>query len=119
MRDGCLPNDNLDHSVGGRALRLDLSARRHWRRTSSPLSAPACSTAIRISFSFSLGRSVSLESTCEALVAVLTSTCAADVPIVVLVNPRNAFLVHVRVEFVELLHFAESAPAVIAVSRVA
>ena len=86
---------------------------------SRPRSAPACSTAIRMSFSISLRRTISLESACEALTTVSTSNCLTGVPIVEVVEAGSSFLVQARVAFVELLHLAERAPAVVAVPRVA
>ena len=72
-----------------------------------------------MSFSISLGRTISLESACEALTTVSTSNCRTGVPMVAVVEAGSAFLVQVRVAFVELLHLAERAPAVVAVPRVA
>jgi hypothetical protein len=89
------------------------------RRMSRPRSAPACSTAIRMSFSISLGRTISLESACEALTTVSTSNCPTGVPIVAVGEAGISFLVQARIAFVELLHLAVRAPAVVAVPRVA
>ncbi len=117
-RDRCLSNVYLDLAVAGDSLCLDprlIPA----ERMSRPRSAPACSTAIRMSFSISLLRTISLESACEALTTVSTSSsldrradCGGR-------RGRKTFLVQARVEFVELLHLAVRAPAVIAVPRVA
>ena len=81
------------------------------RRMSSPRSAPACSTAIRMSFSISLGRTISLESVCEALTTVSTSNCRTGVPMVEVDRSGKPFLAQVRVEFVELLHLAVGRPS--------
>jgi hypothetical protein len=83
--DDCLSNGDLEPAVAGGGLRLDL-----WliapRRMSRPRSAPACSSAICISFSINLGRTISLESACEALTTVSTSNWLADVPMVAVVD---------------------------------
>ena len=49
---------------------------------SRPRSAPACSTASRMSVSISRASTISLDSACEALTTDSTSNCLTGVPIV-------------------------------------
>ena len=83
--DDCLLDRDLDPAGAGGGLRLDprLVAP---QEDEEPPSAPACSTAIRMSFSINLSRTISLESAWEALTTVSTSNCPTGVPIVAAVE---------------------------------
>lgn len=81
MADICLSNCDLDTAMAGGGLCLDLRLVAP-EKDEQTRSALACSTAIRISFSISLGSTISLEGACDALTTVSMSNCPADVPIV-------------------------------------
>ncbi len=55
-------------------------------RINRPRSAPACSTAMRISVSISFSKTISPETACETLITVAKSRCSTGVPMV-LVRP--------------------------------
>src|SRR5229473_3139447 len=86
-------------------------------RMSSPHSAPACSMAVRSSASMRFSRTISgqrlrdLEDRCELQVFDRRADRAARVG-------RRLFLAEVRIELVELPHFAVGSPAQVALAGV-
>ena len=116
-RDGCLSNRNLNPArAGGGSASIRSSPPRI--RISKPRSAPAFSTAIRTSFSISVGRTISLEIACDAFTTVSTSNCPTGGPIAAR-SGGSSFLAQARIAFVELLYLSVGAPTVVAVPRVA